>query len=911
MVTDFSRRLRAYLRTGLVVTAATGAAIAGGLLQPASAGVHAQTLPAGPGTGQTSCATAGDGLTCSNTFSGDTAYDPTTASQMTGLTPSVTVDQTQNLTNQMVHITWNNFTPSFSANGSTAVDPTILSNIFYGVAIFQCSSPTPNYEGFYGQTNGLPVNQCYPVWDPSQATAGPRNGIITVTRPGTADTSPNSSTVPSSCSTAKPGDTVCGTGAADFQIETAEDNSALGCSSSHACSIVVMPMWGGWDGNQGVLPNPPTDPNPPSYPADPVGQENFTYDCSVHDYQGSPLDSVIANMQNWGDSCAWADRIVIPITFAPTPASYCPANAFQFTAEGSPPLEQAMNQWRTGWCKGGQNPITFDYNSTVDEYRARSDFLSNSAVLTENADIALVTRPASSDLTSASQRHFTYAPIAVTGISVAYYVDNVQTGQQITDLKLNARLVAKLLTESYSQAFYEPSNNCQTVTAQTQNCDPAVANNPQNIFSDPEFLALNPQYTTADFNNDIDGNTAPLVLAGNSDMTYEITRWIESDPDARSFLEGKADPWGMHVNNYFKVGQTYPVDEFIGLDPGFVQTIAQALNDQPGYSETMQATWNPISELDNVVARMAIWQSSAVTYNPVCPALPCNGTNAYTNAKAAPQLLGDRTLFAIVDQGSAATYRLPTAKLLNAAGSYVAPTTDSMTAAVAAMNTNADKITQYPNFSSGNPAVYPLTEVQYAMVPTCGLTAGKARAISSFLTNVTTSQIYGTAPGQLPSFGGYLTLNATQKAQDLTAAQSVSTQSCTSPPPNPPGSGSSAGTGTGSGTGTGTSGQGLNPSSPASSPGGTSIPGSTTPTVGAQGGQKTPTGSANSQQPVGLGTKSGDDNGFAHYILPIALAVGAVFALGGPIAYLFGTGAVSMPYGRKRSGGPSEGGGDE
>jgi hypothetical protein len=913
MLTDTRRRRypRTRLRTGLVIVAAAGAVVASGL-QPAAAlvvpraqGVQAQTLRADAAKGGTTCAENGAGQTCSGTFSGNTAYDPTKPTLMSGKTPTVTVDQTQDLTDQMVHVSWTNFTPSYSVNGSTAIDPTNLSLVQYGVAIFQCRSQAPAYEGYYGQVSGSPANDCYPVWDPSQATAGPRNGIITVTHAGTADTSVNQNNQPASCSTAKAGDTECGTGSADFQVETSAENSALGCTDANPCSIVVVPMWGGYDGDLGVLPNPPDDPSPPDYPGDPQGQLGFTYDCSIHDYDSStnsndPNAANMGTMAVWGDSCAWANRITVPISFAPTPTGFCGSTGTQFTAEGSPALERAMAQWRPGWCKSASAPVSFDYNSAVNEYLARQDFLRSGAGGLAPTDMALVTDPANSDLTSVSSRKFTYAPIAVTGIAVAYYVDDVKTGQPVTDLKLNARLLAKLLTESYSQQF----GKCSGQTAQTQTCDPAVAGNPTNVFDDPEFLALNPQYTPADFNNDLDGNTLPVVVAGNSDLTYELTRWIAADPDALAFLQGRPDPWGMRVNGYFKTGQSYPISQFQSLDPGFSSTIAQALASQPGYNMTMQAAWNPVTGLDDVVSRLAVWQSSAVSYNPVCPSPPCSGVNGYTNPKAAPQLLGARSLFAIVDQGSAAAFRFPTAQLVNPAGNAVAPTAASMSAAVSAMKTNPDKITQYQDYSNTSANAYPLTEVQYAMVPTCGISTGTVAAIDRFLSNAAGSQIYGTDLGQLPPFGGYLTLNPAQKAQISTAEAAVSSQSCTSPPPDTTVSGhTGGGAGGGQSGGSGSSGTG------GGSGTGTGVSASSSASAGATGGASASPSStnANGQQPVGLGTKSGDNGGAAQYVLPVALAAGAALALGGPLAYLFGTGAVSLPYGRRRMAAPGSG----
>jgi hypothetical protein len=295
----------------------------------------------------------------------------------------------------------------------------------------------------------------------------------------------------------------------------------------------------------------------------------------------------------------------------------------------------------------------------------------------------------------------------------------------------------------------------------------------------------------------------------------------------------------------------------------------------------MQLTWNPITGLDNVVHELADNTSTALTNiglkcsDPTWTGGPCHGNWIYPNFGT--QELGARALFAVVDQGSGAAFRFPTAQLVNAAGNAVAPTTASMTAAVNTMQTNPDKITQFANFAGTNPAMYPLTTVQYAMVPTCGVSATKARAIGKFLTNVaTTAQLYGTDPGQLPPFGGYLALSARQRAQTMTAAANVSTQSCTSPPPDTTVDGrtiSTVHTSSGTGGSGGGSGTGAPTGAAAGGPHGAAT----------SAGGATPAGNGNT---VPIGLKAADTGGFAGLVLPLALSVGGLFLVIGLLAYL-------------------------
>jgi hypothetical protein len=823
------------------------------------------------------CALNGTGETCTGTAGGDRAWDPQLASgagAMVGVTKraTVTVDQTSNLTNQMVHVSWTNFTPTFTSVNNVLTNSYNASGAsFYGVSIFQCKGLTP--ADLSNDCNASFTNQGV-----SQNGVQP-NGVEAFTQGG-------ASTHFGDC-TLSVGDTVCGTGFADFQVQTSVQNSQLGCDDKNPCSLVVEPNWGG-NGSGGA--------------------------CTDHsqDYPNANNLNSGVNAQNNGDGwfnpCAWNDRIVVPLFFAKTPTSYCPASNSQFGSEGSPALERAMNQWRPAWCTSASSPLVFDYDSGVDEYQARSDFLNGGSALAESTDVALVNDPASAVQTSGSPRKFTYAPIVTTGIAIAYYVDNKTTGEPITNLVLNARLVAKLLTESYSLQF----GHCTSSTeAQATNCDPADIGNPASIFQDPEFLALNPGYTAANFNFGPAANSGdflPVVLAGNSDMTYELTRWIASDPDARAFLEGQPDGNGMHVNYYYQQQQTYPVSQFSVLDPGFTDphpTVGKV-------SATMQIAWNPVSGLDNVASHLANWTSSGNNFFPACSVNGAQPPCPLVNPKNAPENLSQRTLFAVVDQGTAAAFHFPTAKLVNPAGNAVGPTIDSMSAAVGAMQANPDKITQFQNYSSTSPGAYPLTEVQYAMVPTCGLSQSKVTAVTTFLNDVAGSaQLYGPSLGELPPFGGYLALSDAQKAQTQAAVQQVSTQSCTSPPPNttvsgqnpPPANGTGAhGNG---GTASGDNGTGNG--------GGSATPGASAPaTPGSvpSGASSTAPGKAGSQQPVGLGTKSGDNGSAGKTVLIAGLAFGGLLAIGGPLTYLLGTGAGARLPRRRRPGTGGGAGGD-
>jgi hypothetical protein len=535
---------------------------------------------------------------------------------------------------------------------------------------------------------------------------------------------------PASFGSYGPGNTAYGTtnshgdGQTDILLFTSVQNQFLKCDKTHPCSLVIVPSQGGDSidyasphcGNHGA-DNQETD----------LGQYAFL------PIQASPYSP--------SGLCSWRQRIVIPLSFAATPSG-CPLRTADFSAAGSPMLANAMQQWQSGICFGS-NPIEIQYNSELNESEARNNFLDG---LT---DIGFTTEPA----TGTGKYPYTYAPVAVSAASLVYWVDNSLTGQPFSGIKISARLLTKLLTTSY--AF--TNEGCPSTGSGSFGCDGAVDRNPENLYADPEFRALNKSTTWKDAAQP-SGYEVPSVVSGNSDITLVTTSWLAADKTATDFLAGQYDPWGMHVNTYY-LGQKFPTDGFLPMDPYFplssqyapvypMSEIAldQSLNQQPGTQDTRDPTTG--------------------NYD----ALP-------------PQVPGNRDLWALDDQPDAARFLFPVAALENAAGRFVEPTDASMAAAVRDMTVNQDKITRSMNFAKKDPAAYPLTMVIYAMVPTGGISAAKAAKIAEFLDFAANAgQQRGNAPGELAP--GYLPLPAALRQQTLTAASEVLNQTG-NPKPKP------------------------------------------------------------------------------------------------------------------------------
>jgi hypothetical protein len=492
-------------------------------------------------------------------------------------------------------------------------------------------------------------------------------------------------------------------------------------------------------------------------------------------------------------------------------------------------LVRAMTSWESGLCAGRQ-PVSMQYNSEVSEPSARGLFLGGAT------DIGLTTEPA----TGSGVHPYTYAPVAVTASAVAYWVDNAATGLPYTNLKMNPRLLAKLMTLSYN--FLNSGCKAGTPPPPKIGCDGAVDGNPINLWADPEFQQLNPGLNPP---NPFGGFQVPTVVSGPNDMTWDVTRWIGANPDATGFMAGQFDQWGMHVNTNY-LGQKYPTQTFIGLDP--YPVIAHRFT--PVYPELRVAMY----QADN-------WDSGTDWQQDVTGNYPADPV----------QTPGNRALFAIVDEADAAAFQFPSLALLNHAGKYVTPSQASMAAAVRDMTVNPDGITRSYNENSTDPAGYPLTMVVYAMVPTSGISKAKAVKIAQFLDYVAgAGQAQGTSPGQLPA--GYLPLPASLRAQTLKAAYEVLHQTGARPP------GHSHGGGGGS------------PQNPGSTPSGSTSPAGTSGNGSSSSSSSAPpstTGSSHgSKAPAAF--SSPDTAGFARLMLPILLIIGALLALAGPSAVVLG-----------------------
>lgn len=615
---------------------------------------------------------------------------------------TVSVSQTRNLVHQSVRVSWTGFSPT-DFEGST-FDPMLT---IYPVMIAECRGTHPTLSQL--------GKECYGAASQgNNATFGTFGAFNTVYE----------------------GTDAKGRGHAVIDLETITQNTGLGCDAAHPCSLLIMPAQGGNVVSKGAL----AATAPP-----------FT--CAFHGDDNAPGFSTGNASADYGGaytSCSWAARVVVPIRFAPS-ASACPASAPALSVAGSPMLATAMNQWDSGLCTS-RDPIAVSDIASVPEGEAINQLLGGLN------DVALTTLPSTIG-TRAGSRRYAYAPVGVTATAIGYWADNPVTGNPQTGLRLDQQLLTKLLTNSYDLL----SVSCHTGVA--PGCDPNIAaKNPADIFDDPEFTALNPHI--ASNNNANSTADTPIVMQGESDMTFELTRWIAANPAAEAFLHGAPDKSGMTINATYDAklhsDASYPTNTFPTNDP----------------SQIMQAAFAPVTGLSGVANDLVLASPPGDQFMASCLA-PC------TFPQFSQEAEGQRSLFAVMDSGDTAGFDVPVAAIPNHAGRFVVPTDASMAAAVNSMVTAKNGVTQQVNLNSSNPAVYPLTMVVYAMVPTSGVSPAKAALIARWLRYVAgPGQVPGDVPGRLAP--GYLPLPSRLRAQTLAVADKVqSGNPAPTPTPSP------------------------------------------------------------------------------------------------------------------------------
>ena len=421
-----------------------------------------------------------------------------------------------------------------------------------------------------------------------------------------------------------------GTGRVTFEVQTVTEAAGLGCGSAvtvadgstaaRSCSLVIVPR-------------------------------------GEHQVDGTAVTSGVSLVGSPLSASNWANRIVVPLEFELVTEA-CATGTTEVSTAGSELVEEAISSWTPALC-ADSGPV-FKY-SQVSEVQA-ANLLAN-----EQAGEGLVFT--TDGVASSETTEMVNAPVAISGAVVAFNIDirldstlkptdevAELSGTQLTELNLTPRLMAKILTQSYLSDI--PGGN-QGVLDDDMDY---LLSNPRSLRNDPEFLEYNPIFHY--FNKISAQPDGILVSYTNSSAAREVWRWILADDEARVWLAGLPDEYGMVVNSAYtylaseEASDSFPKAEtWCYLSAEYAALLPEGhpgicTQDKSPYLNTMhQAAYNTL--------RADSQQTVLVD---------ATATEPRSLKRGLPTAVGRRWTMSITDAASAARYGLSTANLASEFG---------------------------------------------------------------------------------------------------------------------------------------------------------------------------------------------------------------------------------------------------
>ncbi len=544
-----------------------------------------------------------------------------------------------------------------------------------------------------------------------------------------------------------------GTGSELFTVETGLEATGLGCGQSvqpvaggslaaPKCWLVIVPRGSPEEENLGT----------------PFGVQSGVVT--------SPLSP-----------SAWANRIAIPLEFNPLDSS-CDLADEQRQVAGSELVSVAVSSWQPKLCASPGLP-PYSYGKLGDE-NARQQLLSGvpggpgMVVVSDAVDPTLVR----------ADNPVVYAPLSVSATVIGFNIERNPKpdappaeqdlqGVRVAQLNLTPRLVAKLLTQSYRSQIEIKSNPGYDW----------LKGNPIHLGLDPDFRQFNPEFDllqTATAKN-LGGFVLPVQ---GSDAARQLWAWVLSDPEAKTWLDGGPDQFGMRVNPVYATraaanstgaafGEPIP-DAYPKSDPYCYQAPSQGTGGSVVPPALCGLDWLPYAQSLRDSARFirAADDGARTSEDPFAN----SADKVYR--KDGPQILGTRSILGVTDSASAFQYGVQSARLSRAGddGSdrrFIAPDEAAMAAAVAAMvPTPGVPQVLRSDPKTAAPAAYPLTALTYGAVTPLSLDGTARNQYAAFVDYATgPGQVPGLEIGQLPT--GYTPLSPALQAQAAAAARTI------------------------------------------------------------------------------------------------------------------------------------------
>jgi len=582
-----------------------------------------------------------------------------------------------------------------------------------------------------------------------------------------------------------------GTGTARFTVWSNKENASLGCSADVSCALVAVPIvgvscdeWGHGAGSDGTGLAAHDGRSDKSYSSthapSPAAIDTATANCSQREDQYDPGVGRTANDPTnpavtgrlWWSASNWRNRITVPLDFAVSP-DVCSVVSHDVPESifGSAGFTEAAQSWQPMFCT---TKSLFSFNHVqAPESNART--LLNSG----GASLALTTQAR----TGGYDRPVARAPIAFSGFAISFNADGKDKAPA-TDVKLNARLLAKLLTQSYAV-----NSTVRGGYEAPAGWDFTMSTQPLNLVLDPEFQELNPEFTPPRdvWRQEFPAPAALQIVGADADLMWALTNYIAQDPDARAWIAGRRDPWGMRVNPQYQAIEL-PVQNWPLLDdwPNGSDAGERVLNSDPCHvdgSPYLPLIHNQLGALATVLENLQFGKSAVKTE---CEGDGAAGTTYRTQGR---QGVGTRFVLGLVPLSGAIRYGLRTAALQTAEDTFVEADQAGLKAAATLLKADAATRSWNVDYAalhtdSANEA-YPGLMPIYADVATSDVEAETAGNLADFLCYAATKgQKPGAANGQLPD--GYLPISEAngldeQRQQIFATAAAVRAQKGTIP----------------------------------------------------------------------------------------------------------------------------------
>ncbi len=725
----------------------------------------------------------------------DTALAPTaSAVTVRGRGPysdlSISVNQTRALRNQAVSVTWSGASQTIEALGAAFGsnylqimqcwgddDGTVPDNP--GPPPEQCAFGASN--GVYGGVSGGPFppgglaterivsRRGWPSYDPEAGTLDDRTGNVWLpfrAVDGTSvavQTDPTYSPVSSGAYWQNPYFNVVntnevagartlpnGSGAEFFEVVTGIENAGLGCGQQvqptpgggtrvPRCWLVIVPR------------------------SDPTTENRGTPFGDSSGVSTSPL----ALDQ-------WRHRISVPLEFNPVDTA-CKLGDDSARLVGNELIAQAISSWQPVLCaRPGQRPFAY---GVVSDAGARQQLLAN---VPGSPGMYVVSRPidrARRDPTDP----VVYAPLTLSGLTIAFNIERRPAldaddaaaelrSVRVATLNLTPRLVAKLLTQSYARQ----------VTIKRAPDYPWLEDNPDHLGEDEDFLRFNPEFRELEpvWRKEFSGLLLP---SGSSDAARQLWEYVLADPEARAWLDGRPDEWGMQVNPVYattagasSAGQPFAAgapDSFPKADPYCYQAPVTPTGIVP--PALCGTDWSPYAQSLRETARSARAATDGARLEE--NAFAASADRYYS--RTPPQPTGSRTILALTDTASAELFGLQSASLSRAGDngsqrSFVAPDPESLAAGVEGMVPSSDPAVLVADPTVRASGAYPLSQIAYAALRPLDLTTTQREEFASFVEYAAgEGQVSGPNYGQLPV--GYAPLPDALASQAKVAARTI------------------------------------------------------------------------------------------------------------------------------------------